>query len=265
MTNENGIAKVNKLLVNNIITNITSSTIIEYDLKSAHTSALYFIKGEEIYNKLINMPKLERNITIGKMIKEDRSLRTKIDDLVISWFNMFLSENKILGCNFLATTPDSILIKNQIAMKQSFMNGKVLFRNKEKIAYSSLFIVDKRKFILFDRMTKRIRVKGLGTEDITNKYPFVNTSLRDLCCILDDSISLGHINCLRKLKSFRHEYINSTNPEIYRSVDNHNKFKYLIDNQIEYSDIYLKESDNCRLLKDDNYMNYVMPLMRSFI
>ena len=69
MTNENGIAKVNKLLVNNITTNITSSTIIEYDLKSAHTSALYFIKGEEIYNKLINMPKLERNITIGKMIK----------------------------------------------------------------------------------------------------------------------------------------------------------------------------------------------------
>ena len=31
----------------------------------------------------------KRNITIGKMIREDRSLRTKIDNLVISWFNMY--------------------------------------------------------------------------------------------------------------------------------------------------------------------------------
>ena len=170
----------------------------------------------------------------------------------------------------MTVTVDSIGImisfpESGINQDNNDMNGKVLFRNKEKIAYSSLYIIDRRKFILFDRMTKRIRVKRLGTEDITNKYVFINSCLKDLCCILDDSITLGHINCLRKLKSFRHEYINSTNPEIYRSVDNHNKFKYMIDNQIEYSDIYLKESDNCHLMKDDNYMNYIMPLMRSFI
>ena len=42
-------------------------------------------------------------------------------------------------------------------------------------------------------------------------------------------------------------------------------YLWVLDNQIEYSDIYLKESDNCHLMKDDNYMNYIMPLMRSFI
>ena len=85
---------------------------------------------------------------------------------------------------------------------------------------------------------------------ITNKYVFVNSCLKDLCCILDDSITLGHINCLRKLKSFRHEYINSSNPEIYRSVDNHNKFKYIIDNQIEYGD-YVR--DLITEIKADKY------------
>lgn len=260
-----GIAKLDKLLVNRVYSNITQSTITEYDLKHAHASALYFIKGETLYNELISLPKLERNIKIGKLIAEDKSLRKQIDNMVISWFNMFLQENKILACNFIATTPDSILIKNQLATKQSFYDGKVLFRNKEKINYTSLFIINKQKFILFDRISKRLRVKGLGTEEITDKYPFVNLCLRDLCCILEDKATLGRTNCLKKLKSFRIEYLNSENKNIYRSVDHHNQFKYNIDGNIEYSDIILKEDENCILLKDENYINYLMPLMRSFI
>lgn len=260
-----GIAKLDKLLVNKVYSNITQSTITEYDLKAAHASALYFIKGPEVYNELTSLPKLERNIKIGKMIAQDKNLRKQIDNMVISWFNRFLQENNILACNFLATTPDSILIKNQIATVQNFDGGKVLFRNKEKINYTSLFIIDKHKFILFDRISKRLRVKGLGTEEITDKYPFINLCLRDLCCILEDKATLGRINCLKKLKSFRIEYLISENKEIYRSVDHKNQFKYNIDGNIEYSDVRLKEDEGCVLLKDDNYMSYLMPLMRSFI
>ena len=60
--------------------------------------------------------------------------------------------------NFLATTPDSILIKNQLAVKTKFGEAKnVLIRNKENISYSSLFVVDKLHFILYDNMSKRLR------------------------------------------------------------------------------------------------------------
>lgn len=260
-----GIARLDKLLVNRIYSNITQSTITEYDLKAAHASALYFIKGENLYNELTSLPKLERNIRIGKMIAQDKNLRKEIDDMIIGWFNRFLEENKILGCNFLATTPDSILIKNQIATKLSWDNNKVYFRNKEKINYTSLFIIDKHKFILFDRISKRLRIKGLGTEEITDKYPFVDLCLRDLCCILEDRATLGRINCLRKLKSFRIEYLLSENKSICRSVEHHNQYKYNVDGNIEYSDVLLKEDQNCILLKDDNYLGYIMPLMRSFI
>lgn len=260
-----GIARVDKLLVNRIHSNVTQSTITEYDLKSAHATALYFIKGKETYENLMKLPKLERNISIGKMIGEDKSLRKQIDSLVVSWFNMFLEENKILGYNFLCTTPDSILIKNQIITKQSFEDGLVLFRNKEKISYTSLFVINKQKFILFDRLSKRLRLKGLGTEEITDKYPFVDLCLRDLCCIIEDRLALGRINCLKQLKSFRTGYLESENKEIYRSIDHKNQFKYNIDNNIEYTDILLKEDMNCILLKDDNYINYLMPLIRSFI
>lgn len=257
---------LNKLLNNNITTNIISSNIIEYDLKSAHTTALYFIKGKDVYDKLIAMPKLERNIQIGLMIKKEPELRKKIDDMVLSWFNMFLKENNIIDSNFLATTPDSLLINNQIALKTKFMeNNIVWFRNKEGISYTSLFIVNKQEFILFDRMTKRIRIKGLGIEEKTNTYMFVKKSLRDLCCILDDAQTIGRIKTLTKLKMFRISYINSDEIELFRSIEDDNKFKYIVDGKMVLSDVQLNEDNNCTLVKTDNYINYILPLIQSFV
>lgn len=257
--------ELEKLLNNRITTNLVGSTITEYDLKSAHTTALYYLKGETIYNELSSTSKTERNIRIGCMIRDDRQLRTDIDNLVLSWFNMFLKENKISKSNFLATTPDSILIKNQIPTKTTFNDGRVYFRNKEKISYTSLFIIDKNKFILFDRMSKRIRIKGLGIEEKTDKYAFVSQFLKKLCCILDDSLAIGRIDCLRKLKQLRINYLTGSNKEIYRSVDDDNKYKYELKNEIVLSDVYLEETVDCKLIISDNYINYVLPLIRSFI
>lgn len=258
--------KLNKLLNNRINANIVNSMITEYDIKAAHTTALYYIKGPEIYEKLMSMPKLERNIHIGKMIKEDKNLRKQIDEMIISWFNEFLEENKIIEINFLATTPDSILIKNQLAVKTKFGEAKnVLIRNKENISYSSLFVVDKLHFILYDNMSKRLRIKGLGVEEVANKYPFVNGPMRDLCGILDGYMTTNRIEFLKRLKMFRRTYLNSSNIEVFRSVNDKNMFKYIVDDSIELVDIPIKESENVKLVKTDNYMNYILPLIQSFI
>lgn len=257
--------QLSKLLNNNITSNIVGSTITEYDLKSAHSTALYYIKGQSLYEELNLLPKKERNITIGCMIRDDKNLRKEIDELVLSWFNLFLDSNKISKTNFLATTPDSLLIKNQLATNTSFENGMVQFRNKEEISYSSLFIINKQKFILFDRMSKRIRIKGLSIEEETNKYAFVQTFLKKLCCILDDSLALGRINCLRKLKQLRISYLENSNKEIYRSIDDGNNFKYDLKGDIVLSDVYLKETEDCKLIISDNYINYILPLIQSFI
>lgn len=255
-----------KLLNNKITANIISSNITEYDLKSAHLVALYYLKGQKVYDKLKDLPKKERNEKIGLMIRYDPGLRKEIDNLVLNWFNMFLKENNIIESNFLATTPDSILINNQIATHTTFgPDNLISFRNKERISYTSLFIVNKHKFILFDRMSKRIRIKGLGVEDKTNNYKFVKKTLRDLCCILDDNSTLGKPTCLKKLKLFRVQYIENDDPEIFRSINDNNKYKYIIDGQYILSDIYLKESTNCILVKFDNYLNYIFPLIQSFI
>lgn len=254
-----------KLLNNNINNNIIGSTITEYDLKAAHTTALFLITGDqELYDTLMDLPKLERNIRIGKMIQANPSLRKQIDAKVLELFNEFLAANNILESNFLATTPDSILIANQIATTLRF-HEVAYFRNKEKISYSSLFYINRNKFILFDRMTKRMRIKGCGDEDKTKNYPFVKRTLTDICCILDDSQAIGNINCLRRLKQVRINYIYTDDINIYRDITHDNMFKYMIDGKLEYSSVRLKEDNNCQLINQDNYINFILPLIQSFI
>ena len=63
----------------------------------------------------------------------------------------------------------------------------------------------------------------------------------------------------------RINYLNSQDKEIYRSIINNNMYKYNIDGVINYSDIALKEDDTCILMKDENYMNFVLPLFQSFV
>lgn len=257
--------KLTKLLNNNINSNIIGSTITEYDLRAAHTTALYLITGDkELYDSLMEMPKLDRNIRIGKMIQKNRNLRKQIDAKVLELFNEFLEANNILESNFLATTPDSILVANQIATTLRF-HEVAFFRNKEKINYTSLFYINRTKFILFDRMTKRMRIKGVGEEDKTKNYPFVKKTLTDICCILDDSTTIGNTNVLRKLKQVRINYIDSEDTSIYKDITHDNMYKYLVDGRLEYSEVKLKENDNCQLVKSDNYLNFVLPLIQSFI
>lgn len=254
-----------KLLNNNIRANIIGSTITEYDLSAAHPTALYLINGNKAqYDRLMDLPKLERNITIGKMIKKNPDLRKQIDAKILELFNEFIKANNILEENFLATTPDSILITNRIATVMRFQDI-AYFRNKEKISYSSLFYINRTTFILFDRLTKRMRIKGLGDEKKTRNYPFVKKILTDLCCVLDDSQRLGYIPCLRRLKQIRINYIYNEDINVFRDIKNNNMFKYIVDGRTIYSEVKLKEDDGCILVKSDNYMNFILSLIQDFI
>ena len=58
---------------------IYNSNITEYDIASAGTTTIRFIKGDEFYNKLLtDYPnKVDRNIFIGKMMLTDKTLYKK--------------------------------------------------------------------------------------------------------------------------------------------------------------------------------------------
>lgn len=254
--------ELTRLLNNNVSTTIIGSNITEYDLKKAHPTVLALLyPNDPVFSSLVSLPKSEYTIKIGNMIKANPSLRKQIDGKVLELFNKFIKYNNISESNFLGSTPDSLLISNQIASITNF-DGIANFRCKEGISYTSLFYISKTEYILFDRVTKRLRIKGVGQEEETNKYEFVRTVLKKICCIIDDSNNVDRIETLRRLKQIRIQYLNSNNIDIYRDIKNKNMLKYFVDGRAVYSDIPLTENENCILDKSDNYINFILPLIQ---
>lgn len=254
--------ELTRLINNNISNTIIGSNITEYDLKKAHPTVLALLyPNNPIFTSLISLPKSEYTIRIGNLIKENPLLRKQIDTKIIELFNKFLKANNISQTNFLGSTPDSLLIANQLASVTIFDNIAT-FRCKEGVSYTSLFYISKTEYILFDRLTKRLRIKGVGQEEETNRYDFVKIVLKKICCIIDDSVNVDRIEILRRLKQIRLQYLTNTNINIFRDIKNKNMLKYIVDGRPVYSDIQLTESENCILDKSNNYINFILPLIQ---
>ena len=254
--------ELTRLINNNVSNTIIGSNITEYDLRKAHPTVLALLyPNDPTFTSLSSLPKSEYTIRIGNLIKANPLLRKQIDAKILELFNKFLKVNNISQTNFLGSTPDSLLIANQIASITVFDNIAT-FRCKEGISYTSLFYISKTEYILFDRVTKRLRIKGIGQEEETNKYDFVKIVLKKICCIIDDSVNVDRIETLRRLKQIRLQYLTNTNTNIFRDIKNKNMLKYIIDGRPVFSDIPLTESENCILDKSGNYINFILPLIQ---
>ena len=156
---------------------VLSSNIFEYDMAHAAPNVIKILKGDEIYNKLLNMPKEERNIKIGLMVRDDKSLGNYIEKQLILWRNEFISLNNIKKENIIEITKDSILFKNVIPKVLKLPQREwVEFRIKDRDEYSSYIRVNDRFRILYDGLKKHIKIKGVKDEYV-NSSQFVKKIL----------------------------------------------------------------------------------------
>lgn len=248
---------------NETISNVINSTICEYDIKGAHLVGIRILYGEDLYNKLSTMDKLDRNIYIGKMMKDDPELSSKLQELLFKFKEVFIKENNIFINNIVETTKDSLVLVQKIPINTiiKVKGVDVEFRNKDGI-YSSFYRLGS-KSILFDSLTGSLRIKGINMQTV-NDSVFVNSYYKDLLTTLETSISLGNIECLKTLKQMRQKYINSDDINIYRSLNDKNHFIYEIGGEIIETDVEIS-NPNAKLMKIMNYRDFVMPLMKCII
>lgn len=266
--NENpiGVVLSKEIFRNPAITSVVNSTISEWDIKGAHLVAIKILYGDgKIYNTLANMDKLQRNIQIGKMCLKDPSLTKKLQDLLYKFKERFIVENNIQIQNILETTKDSVMLAQKIPSKTTInIDGvDVLFVNKEGF-YSSYYRVfeSKTQTLLFDSMSGNIRIKGIDMKTVSES-PFVSIYLKPLLYELESSVSLGPYTCMKMMKSERNKYIDAEDNEIYRCLNNKNKFLYDIGDEAPLeSDSELEDGN---LIKISNYRDFVMPLMKTVI
>jgi hypothetical protein len=249
-----------KLIDSNKNVDYAISTVInEYDIKSAHASALYFIKGEDTYNELMKLDKLSRNTLIGKMIRDDPKLSDKISGKLLSWFNQFCEINNIKEQNFISSTRDSLLLVNKKPSKCALDNGVCLFRNKDG-EFTSYIRINNLE-VLYDGFSGNLRIKGINKDYVDGNPVFIRL-FKQLLSLIESSKNLSTQQILKKANMLRNKYIYSKDPLMWASVFDGNKYVYSINGEKVLSESLLQDDQYATLIKYDNYLNLFMPVFR---
>jgi len=255
-----------EMFYNPLNSRVLSSTIQEWDIKSAHLQALKIIFGESDPKviRLSNLSKEARNIEIGKMMINNPDFVKEIQRLLFLFKKEFLSQNNIKIRNIVETTKDSIILTNKIPTKTKInISGvNIDFVNKEGL-YSSYIRFTKGKSIFFDNITRNYRIKGLN-QNIVQSSTFVKKCIIPLLITLESAISMGQIRALKSLKSHRLAYVENDDKTIYRQLDHNNQYLYLLNNEVIESSELIKKNE-INMITSPNYINYMMPLMQSIL
>lgn len=249
----------NKLIDKNPNIAYCIGTIInEYDIKRAHPTACYFIFGKDMYDQLMAMDKLKANTMIGKMMRDDPTLYPKLEAQLKRFMNEFCVANNVDERNFVSSTRDSMILVNKKPIKTVFENGLVNFVNKEG-EYTTYIRLNNLE-ILFDSMSGNMRIKGINEEYVEGNEPFVKL-LKQMLRFMERAKTMPFGQRLREMNKIRDKYADSKDKLMYASLLRGNKYQYLIDSERVESD-GLIESEGAELIRDDNYINFILPLMK---
>lgn len=250
-----------KVINNNINSHIINSNIVEYNICKAYPTILSNIDNK--YSYLLDLSKNEYVEEINELFTTNRYMRNKVEARTVEIFNEWLKRNKINQSNFIATTTDSIIISNQIAPIGDIDGFK--FRNKDKVSYTSLFYINGDLYILFDRVTKKMKIQGKIRDPFINTYPFVTKILKDVCCICNEYTYENKYDSLKKLAKLRQKYICSEDKTIYADILHNGEYKYNLDGAMVYTPGLYESSSDCNLVIEDNYINFLLPLIQSLL
>lgn len=239
---------------------ILATNIFEYDISNANACALKLLKGDDLYNELIALPKEERVIRVGNMMKEDKLLFNQIESLIIQFRNQFIEINKIKKDNIIEITRDSVMIKNTVPTITTLPDYPFVNFSTKGEEYSSYIYIDHQKRILYDSMRGKIRIKGINQE-VVNNSKFVKKILKPSLKALEDKITIGFFVSYKAFLNIKNIYLNSEDYDIYRDLTNNNQLLYQKYDSEIYSDILIEGEEN-NIIKSANYINFILPLIK---
>lgn len=149
-----------------------SGRIIEYDMRAANISCLAEANAisPEQYIFLLNAPKMEREIVIGKAIKTDPHLSTVIRSNIRIFKEELIKANQVQPGSIVRVANDAVYINNPIDLKQTKFGNYIEFKQK------SIYNV----YIKLNRLVIFSKLLGNGTADIDIKG--INDNLAELHC-----------------------------------------------------------------------------------
>lgn len=141
------------------ISYIIGTYIREYDISKANINILYHenkLKQTQ-YNFLYSCPKIQREIYIGKMIKNNPELYTVLKNGIRKFRVKLYTSNSLNDSDILSIKNDALFIIDKELMNTKFDNIQFLLKN----IYTSYYKIYNMEFY-FDRINDKLDVKGMG-------------------------------------------------------------------------------------------------------
>lgn len=140
---------------------IKNGLIQEYDMKNGGISILYHNKllSQDDYDYLMNdLDKLQRNIAVGKWLKDNPKASVELMDGFKMARDLFLSKNEVQPENVLSIKKDAIFLVNT-SVKVEQVNEDYLFRKKNE--YTTYINLGHKEFY-YNVVDDILDVKGIS-------------------------------------------------------------------------------------------------------
>lgn len=244
------------------VNNIICENIREYDISKANITMLYSanIISLEEYNRLCNVDKLQRQITIGYLIKKNPQYNKVIQQGILEAKKNLFESNYIEDKNVLSIKNDAVFLINTAPSITKFGNVEFVFKNE----YTSFYKANNMEFFYYLDMLntiERLDIKGINTKDYMFKvYPLHKDYFIEFLLTLFETLQNGSIQeGIEILSTFYNKYINrELSVEYYRELNTNSQFKIINMGIVEVSYTMDRVSQNELKYLDINYNRLIL-------
>ena len=144
---------------------ILKTNIAEYDMANAGIAVLYNkgLLDKETYEKMTNLPKKEREIKTGLLIRDNPSWYQVQTEEFKKYIDLFIRTNKLLAHNILEVVRDGVWVIGRRPKELSFSNNVIIF--KEKNPTTIYFRYKKKIHFYVNSFYGTIRVRGINPDN----------------------------------------------------------------------------------------------------
>jgi hypothetical protein len=211
---------------------------------------------DETVEYLTGLSKMQRNIRIGIMLRENQDVSKFIMEEFVRVREKFLKLNNVGDQDILSIKKDAIITVNKHAEHLKFDGYE--FRNKHK--YSSYFYLNGKEFY-YSSWEDVLETKGFGKQVVEAHSEYF---LNDIKSIMRQNEKLNQDQIVRVLKNYREKYLGLKLPtDCYRELSFENKFR--LKDKIAGEPVFLETLQDEKLIErldiTYNYINYVIPLI----
>ena len=196
---------------------LVSGRIVEYDIQAANANIL-LSKGyinEREYNRIISMPKMNREIYVGNMMKNHPEVYHTIRDGMIEYIQKLITANHIKEDEIVRIANDAICINRMTDLTETQFDH-VLFR--PKLTASNMININRvLVFSNYDNNQIDIETKGLG--DLGSQL-HQNYMLKFIANVIYLFERVSMEDAISSVTQFYADYVNRSLPmEYYRTFD----------------------------------------------